>query len=336
MKLILNEDLFLESKADEQKLIDFAGEGLAKRFFALKSRLKAPENDLYYWLKKPKEELSARLDDLESIKTRKEKENTAREGAELVAENDYYKVYHITTYEASVKYGKNTQWCISGSKRWNNGENGEQYFNDYTAKGVQFYFFIPKTVENEKYAIAYMPQNIRYQIFNETDDEVDSIPYAPEVKGIYSPPKYIDGMKIKGTIIIGSDKNKLSNKVIIPDGITYIGKTAFRHCTNLTQVSIPNSVDGIDQAAFWGCDNLESITFPNSVIHIGEQAFYNCTGLTSVTIPKSVGYIGWDAFGGCDSLKKVIYKGNHNMLDNIIIRDGNDYLINAYKQTTNN
>lgn len=37
-----------ESKADTQRLIDFAGEDLAKRFEEIKQRLKAPENDLYY------------------------------------------------------------------------------------------------------------------------------------------------------------------------------------------------------------------------------------------------------------------------------------------------
>ena len=171
-----------ESKADEQKLIDFAGEKLAKKFLSMKQRLKSPENDIYYWLKKSPEELEDRLDDLSSTQTRKQKSDTAREGASVVAENDYYKVYHITTYKASVKYGKHTQWCISGSKVWDNGEHGEEYFNDYTSKGVQFYFFIPKTNENEKYAIAFTPQNNTYQIFNETDDEVQDIPNAPAVK----------------------------------------------------------------------------------------------------------------------------------------------------------
>lgn len=176
----------LESKADEQKLRDFAGDELADLFFKQKQRLKSPENDIYYWLKKSPEELENRLKDLSSTQTRKQKSDTAREGAELVAENEYYKVYHITTYEASVKYGKNTQWCISGSKRWSNGERGEEYFDDYTSKGVQFYFFIPKTSKDGKYAIAFTPKNKMYQIFNETDDEVNDIPNAPTVEGVYT------------------------------------------------------------------------------------------------------------------------------------------------------
>lgn len=313
MKLILNEDLFLESKADEQKLIDFAGEDLAKQFLQMKQRLKSPENDIYYWLKKSPEELKNRLDELSSVKTRKEKENTAREGAELVAENDYYKVYHITTYEASVKYGKHTQWCISGSKRWSNGEKGEEYFNDYTSKGIQFYFFIPKTDENEKYALA--SQNKVYQIFNEIDDEVYEIPKAPDLKGIYSPPKYtyIDGMAIKGTVVAGYDKNKLPDKVIIPNNITSIGDHAFASCAKLTEIIIPDNVT-----------------------YIEDHAFQNCIRLEQAIIPDSVIYIGGGAFMGCKNLKKVIYKGEGNMFDHTILESGNDPLINAYKQTINN
>ena len=42
MKFKLVEQILFESKADEQKLIQFAGEDLAKRFLALKQRFKSP------------------------------------------------------------------------------------------------------------------------------------------------------------------------------------------------------------------------------------------------------------------------------------------------------
>ena len=134
-----------ESKADEQKLIDFAGEALAKQFFLLKNRLKSPENDLYYWIKQgDPEKLKNALDNLSSTPTRREKEETAREGAELVAENKYYKVYHITTFEASQKYGANTKWCITGKESgWIKGKDPHnKYWKEYTDKGIKFYFFI--------------------------------------------------------------------------------------------------------------------------------------------------------------------------------------------------
>ena len=57
-----------ESKEDNQKLIDHVGEEIAQKFFKLKPRIKSPQNDLYFWLKKEPVELQDFLDDLELTK----------------------------------------------------------------------------------------------------------------------------------------------------------------------------------------------------------------------------------------------------------------------------
>ena len=44
--------LLKESKEDQQKLIDFVGEDYADLFLKLKPRMKSPENDIYFWIKK--------------------------------------------------------------------------------------------------------------------------------------------------------------------------------------------------------------------------------------------------------------------------------------------
>ena len=76
-----------------------------------------------------------------------------------------------------------------------------------------------------------------------------------------------------------------SGNVIIPESITYNGKTyivssiggyAFYYCTNLLSVTIPNSVNYFYEGAFYGCSRLTSITIPNSVTSIGNSAFYYC------------------------------------------------------------
>ena len=56
-----------EAKEDQQRLIHFAGNSLAKRFFDLKNKngLKSPENDIYYWLKKTPLELETRVTEIE-------------------------------------------------------------------------------------------------------------------------------------------------------------------------------------------------------------------------------------------------------------------------------
>jgi len=93
--------------------------------------------------------------------------------------------------------------------------------------------------------------------------------------------------------------------LIIPDGMTSIGRSAFDGCSGLTSVTIPNSVTSIEVGAFRNCSGLTSLTIPNSLTSIGYEVFYGCRGLTSVTIPSSVTSIGDQAFDGCSGLTSV-------------------------------
>ena len=80
-------------------------------------------------------------------------------------------------------------------------------------------------------------------------------------------------------------------EVVIPEGITTIGKGAFR-ATGITKVVIPSTVTEIDEYAFYGCTNLETVIFLCDLTEIPAYAFYGCTKLTNAQIPASVEYIG--------------------------------------------
>ena len=101
-----------------------------------------------------------------------------------------------------------------------------------------------------------------------------------------------------------SDCDSLTS-VTIPNSVTTIGSGAFELCFSLTSVTIPNSVTTIGSSAFAGCSSLTSVTIGNSVTTIGHGAFYGCSSLTSVTIGNSVTEIGYYAFSGCSSLTSV-------------------------------
>ena len=102
----------------------------------------------------------------------------------------------------------------------------------------------------------------------------------------------------------------LLTDLVVPDGVTTIGRWAFYDCKHLTSVTMPNGVTEIGQNAFSKCTALTSATVSDSVVEIGESAFANCTALTTVTIGSGVKRITGYAFTGCTGLSSVYYAGD--------------------------
>ncbi len=92
--------------------------------------------------------------------------------------------------------------------------------------------------------------------------------------------------------------------VVIEDGITRIGNSAFKYCSNVASVAIPNSVISIGEYAFDDC-GMSSIIIPNNVETIEDYAFSNCYNLSTVTIGSGVKSIGQLAFADDEALAVV-------------------------------
>lgn len=105
-------------------------------------------------------------------------------------------------------------------------------------------------------------------------------------------------------------QNKIITTVTIPEGVTSIGKNAFYQCTNLFRVSLPDSLVSLGQSAFSGCEGLLSITLPEKLEIIGGSAFYECYNITKIAIPDSVTNIGSSAFKDCSGLASVTLSNN--------------------------
>ena len=161
-------------------------------------------------------------------------------------------------------------------------------------------------------------------------------------KGIEKP-NFIENehMKIVDGVLVKYTEEPGMTEVVIPKGVTSIGKRAFFWCVFLTDIDIPESVTTIGDGAFDCCKSLTSIevssnnskyassggvlfdknfsrlircpegksgsyTLPKNVMEIGHDAFIDCRNLTSITIPESVTTIGTYAFHNCEKLTSII------------------------------
>ncbi len=100
-----------------------------------------------------------------------------------------------------------------------------------------------------------------------------------------------DVTKIPAYILYSSSSTNMSRivDVIIGEGVTTIGNSAFYGSSNLVSLTIPNSVVTIESNAFYNCSNMTSINIGNSVGVIGNNSFNN-TFLTDITINSSFVY----------------------------------------------
>ena len=90
----------------------------------------------------------------------------------------------------------------------------------------------------------------------------------------------------------------LLNELVIPDGVSEIGKFAFYKQSQIESVNMPNSVTSIGSYAFFACGSLTSVTIPDSVTSIGSAAFLSCTGIKKIIMPSAITEIGSSAFDG--------------------------------------
>ena len=100
--------------------------------------------------------------------------------------------------------------------------------------------------------------------------------------------------------------------VVIPNGVTSIGRCALHCCDSIKTVSIPSGVTLIGNDAFSSSESLISVQIPDGVSKIGERAFDGCISLTRINIPESVTSIARYAFGWCDSLTDITLSNNVN------------------------
>lgn len=99
-------------------------------------------------------------------------------------------------------------------------------------------------------------------------------------------------------------------RVVVEEGVTYLGEESLSSLRNATSLSLPNSLTTIGQAALYGFGGTE-ITVPKNVKRIGSFVFNGCRSLKTITLPAGLQNIGV-CFIECDALKTIYFGGTMN------------------------
>ena len=122
------------------------------------------------------------------------------------------------------------------------------------------------------------------------------------------------------------------SSIVVKEGVTGIGASAFRGCDAVTDVVLPesiktigeyafaglgfddiflsSSIESIGRGAFSGCAALGWIELPSSIQTIEAELFDGCAALAEPTLPTTVKEIGAYAFRNCDALTRIIIPAN--------------------------
>ena len=98
-------------------------------------------------------------------------------------------------------------------------------------------------------------------------------------------------------------------EVVVEEGITHIGNSAFQFFVEVLSVQLPESLVSIGDYAFLYCISLETVDLPSSLEEIGVGAFVGCLELTSFVFPESLKRIGSGALYCLLSLEDFTFPG---------------------------
>ena len=115
--------------------------------------------------------------------------------------------------------------------------------------------------------------------------------------------------KIKKSAFNGC--TNLSGSLIIPEGVTHIESGAFAYCKSFTgTLTLPSTLESIngnyitnEMGAFFECGFVCELKFPDKLTYLGDNTLQNLTGIYgNLVLPHNLQYLGESAFEQCKNL----------------------------------
>ena len=142
------------------------------------------------------------------------------------------------------------------------------------------------------------------------------------------------------TVDVGNDSRPWAEllsyitTVTVEEGVTGLGKYAFKNLAALKTVTLPASLTALPYAVFENCTSLKTVSGGVGLALIDENAFSNCSSLATVSISTPLSQVGYGAFytGGSAALK-LHFTGSETEWQStraaMTVEAGNDVFQNA-------
>ena len=277
MRFRLVETIINESKADQENFINKFGKEAFDFFQKYSQRIKNAgiSTDIVWHTKNTSiADMQEIVSDLENKVVKDKDTGKTKLNRKYIGSGNGYEVWQPLDWETSMNMGDGTGWCITG--RYQTDEvkpsQAKQYFNEYTDRGIKFYFFMFGGMA--EYCIALYPRVLtasrllktNFELWDVEDDNVTKdydkiyLPYdlIPDLH--IEKAEDINGMYIMGDKVIGSYEE--FSDIEVPDGITEIANNAFLNNNVIESVKLPESINNIGDGAFASCISLERINIP--------------------------------------------------------------------------
>lgn len=236
------------------------------KFWIIKPRLNAPENDIDYWIKKPYLEfknfvinyinthpnVNQTNRQLRHVQYDKYAKEAEKYGAKMLGYAGDYEVWYIPSYEASVQIGRFykgiwAKWCISS-------ENSDYFYNNYG--DYEFIFMVlsgknPEVENFNKIALQlYDSDGFTYEtIWDQTDEGYSDLEYDETLKDT-NIPKYVEqAIEMFNDSGLTRDKYIEQNAIKLANDREWIKKTLFEDHPEL--VILQNSTYRVNYTAKW-------------------------------------------------------------------------------------